>query len=160
MPRYWLLKSEPGDYSITDLERDSRTAWDGIRNYQARNFLRDEVAAGDGVLYYHSSVNPPGVAGTARVVRSGYPDATARDPESPQYDSRASEADPRWYMVDVEFVEAFPDLVPLDALRAEPALEDMLVTRNSRLSVQPVTEAEFRIVQAMGRKGGGAAEPE
>lgn len=150
MARYWLMKSEPGSYSITDLERDGTTSWEGVRNYQARNFMRDDMRVGDGVLFYHSNASPPGVAGIARVARTAYPDPTARDPESHYFDEAASEEDPRWYMVDIEFVERFAELVPLAALRDVPGLEEMLVNRRSRLSIQPVTEREFEIVRGLG----------
>jgi predicted RNA-binding protein with PUA-like domain len=152
MPRYWLLKTEPESYSIEDLQRDGATTWEGVRNYQARNFMRDDMRPGDGVLFYHSNAEPPGVAGIARVTRAGYPDPTARDPDSPYHDPRASDADPRWYMVDVEFVERFPRLVGLARLRATSGLERMLVINKSRLSVQPVTEREFGIVEGLGRR--------
>lgn len=152
MSRCWLMKSEPGTYSIDDLARDGRTQWDGVRNYQARNLMR-EMQAGDRVLFYHSNAKPPGVAGLARVVREAYPDPTARDPESAYYDPKASEADPRWYMVDIEFVERLPRLVPLADIKAAEGLADMVVTKRSRLSVQPVTDEEYRIVCAMGGKG-------
>lgn len=150
--RYWLMKTEPDVYSIDDLERDGTTFWDGVRNYQARNFMRDEMRPGDGVLFYHSNADPPGVAGLAEVVRPGYPDPTARDPASDYYDPKATDADPRWYMVDIRFVEKFPALVPLAVLRDTPGLEAMLVNRKSRLSVQPVTPAEFEIVARLGRR--------
>lgn len=152
MPRYWLFKSEPGSYSIDHLEKDGRTFWNGIRNYQARNLLRDEVGKGDRVLFYHSNTEPPGVAGTAIVVRASYPDPTALDPESRYFDPKASEDDPRWFMVDVEFEKKFPTYVPLGTLKMTPGLEDMVVTTKSRLSVQPVTAAEFRIVEALGEE--------
>jgi predicted RNA-binding protein with PUA-like domain len=153
MPRNWLMKSEPDVYSIEDLRRDGRTSWEGVRNYQARNFMRDDAQPGDNVLYYHSNADPPGVAGVARIARAGYPDRTALDPSSDYYDPRATENDVRWYQVDVEFVEAFPRLVSLDDLRRTPGLEKMLVINKSRLSVQPVTDEEFRIVVALGREG-------
>ena len=150
MARDWVMKSEPGSYSISDLERDGTTSWEGVRNYQARNFMRDDMRVGDGVLFYHSNASPPGVAGIARGARAGYPDPSARDPESPYFDEAASEEDPRWFMVDIEFVERFAELVPLAALRDVPGLEEMLVNRRSRLSVQPVTEREFEIVRGLG----------
>lgn len=153
MPRNWLMKSEPDVYSIHDLRRDGRTSWEGVRNYQARNFMRDDAQPGDNVLFYHSNADPPGVAGLARIARAGYPDRTALDPASDYYDPRATEEDARWVQVDVEFVEAFPRLVSLDQLRGTPGLENMLVINKSRLSVQPVTDEEFRIVAALGRKG-------
>ncbi|HET8656085.1 MAG TPA: EVE domain-containing protein [Longimicrobiaceae bacterium] len=150
MPRYWLMKTEPGAYSIDDLARDGRTSWEGVRNYQARNFMRDEMQVGDGVLFYHSNAEPPGVAGLARVARTGYPDPTARDPQSHYFDPKASAEDPRWFMVDIEFVERFPELVPLSALRDEPSLAQMPLNRKSRLSVQPVTAEEFEVVKKLG----------
>jgi predicted RNA-binding protein with PUA-like domain len=151
MPRYWLLKTEPESYSIDDLERDRRTHWNGIRNYQARNLLRDELKEGDLVLIYHSSADPPGVAGVAEVVRSGYPDDSALDVNSKYFDPKATPDDPRWFMVDVEFRERFKNFVPLSVLKATPGLEDMVVTKKSRLSVQPVKPEEFAIVVALGR---------
>jgi len=151
MPRSWLLKTEPSTYSIDDLQRERRTTWEGIRNYQARNYLRDHFRIGDAVLVYHSNADPPGAAGVARVVREGYPDPTARDPASRYFDEKASEEDPRWFMVDIEFVERFPGIVPLSVLKATPGLENMVVTTKSRLSVQPVTDAEFGIVVDLGR---------
>jgi predicted RNA-binding protein with PUA-like domain len=154
MQRNWLMKSEPGVFSIHDLRRDGQTGWEGVRNYQARNFLRDDASPGDRVLFYHSNANPPGVAGLARIARAGYPDPTARDPGSEYFDPRAGDDDPRWYTVDVEFVEAFPQIVSLDTLRATPGLEKMLVINKSRLSVQPVTDDEFEIVVHLGRAGG------
>lgn len=154
MPRNWLMKSEPEVYSIDDLARDGRTSWEGVRNYQARNFMRDDARPGDPVLFYHSNATPPGVAGLARIARAGYPDPTARDPANEYHDPKATEDDPRWYQVDVEFVEKFPALVSLDDLRAAPGLEKMLVINKSRLSVQPVTDDELAIVTRLGRGKG------
>lgn len=153
MTQHWLIKTEPDVYSIQDLERDRSTAWEGVRNYQARNFMRDRMRPGDPVLFYHSNASPPGVAGMARVARAGYPDATALDADSPYHDAKATAADPRWYCVDVEFVARFPKLVPLALLRETPGLEQMPLLNRSRLSVQPVTEAEFRTVEQLGRTG-------
>jgi predicted RNA-binding protein with PUA-like domain len=151
--RYWLMKCEPGAYSIDDLERDGTTSWEGVRNYQARNFLRDEMKRGDGVLFYASNVEPAGVAGVAEVAREGYPDPFAFDAGHEYYDPKSDAARPTWYMVDVRFVERFPEVVPLAALRATPGLEKMAVLqRGSRLSVQPVTREEFEIVRALGRR--------
>jgi len=155
MPRYWLLKTEPGSYSIDDLARDGRTCWDGVRNYQARNLMRDEMQEGDPVLFYHSSAEPPGVVGLARVVRSGYPDPTARDPGARAFDPKASEEDPRWYMVDVAYEEKFPAVVPLATIRDTLGLQSMPLVNKSRLSVQPVTEEEFGIIVGLGRRGAG-----
>jgi predicted RNA-binding protein with PUA-like domain len=151
MSRCWLMKSEPNTYSIDDLARDGRTYWDGVRNYQARNLMR-EMKVGDRVLYYHSNASPPGVVGLARVVKEAYPDPSARDPESHYYDEKATEEDPRWYMVDIEFVERLPQFVPLADLKDAEGLDDMVVTKRSRLSVQPVTPREFDIVCRMGGK--------
>jgi predicted RNA-binding protein with PUA-like domain len=154
MPRrYWLLKSEPDVYSIEDLERDGTTHWDGVRNHQAKNFMRDEMQIGDRVLFYHSNAKPPGVAGVAEVVREGYPDFTAFDKEDPHYDPKSKKDSPTWFMVDVGFVERFPQVLPLDTLKAVPALEGMLVRRRGmRLSVQPVERKHFDKVVRMARK--------
>ncbi len=141
--RYWLMKSEPGTYSIDDLEADGETSWDGVRNYQARNFMRDDMREGDRVLFYHSNASPPGVVGVAEVCRESYPDHTARDPDSGYHDPKASPEDPRWFMVDIRFVRKLPRIVPLAELKADPALDDMVVTGRSRLSVQPVEKAHF-----------------
>jgi predicted RNA-binding protein with PUA-like domain len=151
MPHYWLIKSEPDVYSIRDLQRDGRTHWEGVRNYQARNYMRDGMKIGDPVLFYHSNADPTGVAGLARVVRAAYPDDTALDPASHYYDPKSTEAEPRWVRVDVEFVEAFPHLVPLSTLRETPSLADMPLLNRSRLSVQPVTESQFETIVGLGR---------
>ena len=152
--QYWLMKSEPDVYSIDDLEADGRTHWDGVRNYQARNFMRDDMEEGDRVLYYHSNTNPPGVVGVAEIVKEGYPDHTARDPDSDYYDEKATDDDPRWYMVDIAFVRKLPRTVPLSEIKDEPALEDMVLVNRSRLSVQPVEEDEFERVLAMAEEEG------
>ena len=143
--RYWLMKSEPSVYSIEDLRQDGTTCWDSIRNYQARNNMR-KMAVGDEVLFYHSQADPPGVAGIARVAREAYPDHTQFDRDHKYFDPKSDEDDPRWWMVDVEFVRAFDDVLPLSAVKDDPALADMVLVRNSRLSVQPVAAAEFRRV--------------
>jgi predicted RNA-binding protein with PUA-like domain len=142
--KLWLMKSEPDVYSIDDLARDRRQSWDGVRNYQARNFMR-EMAVGDLAIFYHSSAKPPGAAGLCRVCREAYPDHTQFDQKSEYYDPKSDAASPRWWMVDVEFVEKFPELVPLQALKDDPKLEGMRVTqKGSRLSVQPVEKAHFK----------------
>ncbi len=153
--RYWLMKSEPDAYSIDDLERDGQTYWDGVRNYQARNFMRDDMRVGDGVLYYHSNCKPPGVVGLARIVREGYPDHTAFDAGDKHYDPKSDPSNPRWFMVDIEFVAGFDEIVPLEALKAESGLGEMVVTKRNRLSVQPVTAGEFEVVRKMGGVGSG-----
>jgi predicted RNA-binding protein with PUA-like domain len=156
--RYWLMKSEPDAYSIDDLARDGVTPWEGVRNYQARNLLRDELRVGDGVLFYHSSTQPPGVAGLAEVVHESYPDRTAFAPASPYFDAKSTPDAPRWFVVDVQFVERFAAVVPLAVLQTTPGLEDMRVTKKGmRLSVQPVTAEEWDIVVALGRAAGSAA---
>ena len=154
MPRkYWLMKCEPGAYAIHDLQRDGVTSWEGVRNYQARNFLRDQMQLGDGVLFYASSADPSGVTGLAEISRAGYPDATAWTKGHVYFDKASTKDQPLWYMVDIKFVEAFPAVVPLDVLKTTKGLEDMVVTRKgSRLSVQPVTKAEFDIVTKLGRR--------
>jgi predicted RNA-binding protein with PUA-like domain len=150
--RYWLMKSEPDVYSIADLERDGVTPWEGVRNYQARNFMRDDMRVGDAVLFYHSNASPSGVAGVARVARKAYPDGTAFDPDSEYYDPKSTADNPRWFLVDVGFVKKFAAVIPLAVLKDTTGLEDMLVTqKGSRLSVQPVTPDEWRIVTALGR---------
>ncbi len=151
MRRYWLMKTEPDVYSIDDLVRDGRGSWDGVRNYQARNHMR-AMRAGDLVLFYHSSTQPPGVAGVARVCREAYADPTQFDPRSDHYDRASDPDDPRWSMVDLEPVEKLPVFVPLTQLRSDAELDGMLVARRGmRLSVQPVEPAHFRRVLALGR---------
>jgi predicted RNA-binding protein with PUA-like domain len=153
--RYWLFKSEPDVFSIDDLARAAKqtTFWNGVRNFQARNLLRDEISVGDGVIFYHSSADPPGAAGLAEVSRAGYPDDTQFDPQSDYYDAGSKPDDPRWFMVDIRFKEKFSRFVPLEELRAAPALKDMvLLRRGSRLSVQPVTSVEWKAIVALGRR--------
>ena len=150
--QYWLMKSEPSDYSIDDLERDGREHWDGVRNYQARNLMRDRMEVGDRVLFYHSNAKPPGVVGIAEVAREAYPDHTQFDPDDPHFDPKSNPDDPRWIMVDVEFVEKLPRLVGLPELRTYPELTDMVLLNRSRLSVQPVTAAEYEFIVARARE--------
>ena len=147
--RYWLMKSEPGVYSIDDLERDSSTLWDGVRNYKARNNMR-AMEVGDEVLYYHSNANPPGVVGIARVCREAYPDPTQFDRRSKYFDAKSTRADPRWWLVDIEFVARLPRLVSLEDVKSDPALAGMELVRYGRLSVQAVTREEFARVKRMG----------
>jgi predicted RNA-binding protein with PUA-like domain len=153
MPRYWLMKSEPSVFSIDDLAaaKEQTTRWDGVRNYQARNLLRHDIAIGDGVLFYHSSADPPAAAGTATVVRAGYPDPTQFDPRDGHFDRDSQRDDPRWFSVDIKFASKFARPVTLPELRATPALKDMvLLRRGSRLSVQPVTAGEWRQIVKLG----------
>ena len=151
--QYWLMKSEPGTYSIDDLERDGTTSWEGVRNYQARNSMRDDMKVGDLVLFHHSSAEPPGVAGIARVVKEAYADPFAFDRSSKYYDAKSKPEEPTWMMVDIGYVERFAEVVSLAELKAEPKLDGMLVTkRGMRISVQPVEKAHFEQVRRMGRK--------
>jgi predicted RNA-binding protein with PUA-like domain len=150
--KFWLMKCEPSAYTINDLERDSTSSWEGVRNYQARNFMRDEMGVGDGVLFYASNADPSGVTGVAEISREAYPDRFARQKGHEYYDAKATAENPIWYMVDIRFVETFPHIVPLETLKATPGLEDMVVTKKgSRLSIQPVTKSEFGIVVKLGR---------
>lgn len=152
--RYWMMKSEPADFSIDDLARVKRAGWTGVRNYQARNYMRDEMAVGDLVLFYHSNGDPPGVAGIARVSRKAYPDPTALDKEDSHHDPKATTENPIWMMVDVEFVEKFERVVSLDTLRKTKGLEELLVLkRGQRLSIMPVEEKHFKIVEKLGKAG-------
>ena len=152
--RYWLMKTEPETFGIADLRRsrDQTTCWDGVRNYQARNLLRDEIQVGDEVLFYHSRVKPMVIPGTAKVVKAGYPDPSQFDKRSKYYDPGSSKDDPRWFVVDVAFVEEFPHPVTRDEMTKMPALKDMMVLkRGARLSVQPVTRKEWDAVRKRGR---------
>ena len=145
--RCWLMKSEPSVYSIDDLQRDGSTSWEGVRNYQARNFMRDDMRLGDDVLFYHSNAKPMGIYGVAEVVREAYPDDTAFDPTSRYHDSKSDPAQPTWLMVDVGYVRTFKTPITLAALKEIPGLEAMMVIRKgSRLSVQPVTPQEWDII--------------
>lgn len=151
--RYWLVKSEPEAYSIEDLERDQTTTWEGVRNYQARNFLRDDFRTGDRVLFYASNTEPPGVVGVAEVAREGYPDPFAFEADHTYFDPKSTREKPTWYTVDLKFVERFKEMVPLADLKATTGLEKMVVCqKGSRLSVQPVTPDEFKIVLRLGRR--------
>jgi len=144
--KLWLMKSEPDVYSIDDLRREGVEPWEGVRNYQARNYMR-EMAAGDLVLFYHSNAKPPGVAGICRIVREAYPDPTQFERKSEYYDPKSKKDDPRWSRVDVEFVEKFDQEISLPTLKDDPALEGMRVTqKGSRLSVQPVDKKHFKHV--------------
>lgn len=144
--RYWLVKSEPECFSIDHLAAAPKqtTFWSGVRNYQARNMLRDDMKPGDRVLYYHSNAEPSAVVGLATVVRPGYPDHTAEEQSDDHYDPKHTKSNPIWYMVDIRFDEKFPRALALEELRGVPALKDMeLLKRGSRLSVQPVRKPEF-----------------
>ena len=147
------MKCEPAAYTILDLQRDGETSWEGVRNYQARNFMRDDMRLGDPMLFYASNADPSGVTGLAAIVRAGYPDQFAWKKGHKYFDDSSDKAKPTWYMVDIAFVEAFKNTIALDTLKTTPGLEKMKVTqKGSRLSVQPVTKAEYDIVVRLGRK--------
>ena len=149
MKRYWLMKSEPSEVSIDDAVEQKVIAWFGVRNYQVRNFMRDLMHVGDGVLFYHSSCAEPGIAGLAEVVSESYPDATQFDPDSPYFDPKATPEQPRWMLVDVKAVRK-TRLVNLAELRAVPELAEMTVLKKgNRLSITPVTSAEWRVIQKL-----------
>lgn len=153
---YWLMKSEPSAFSFEDLRtaKNQTTCWDGVRNYQARNTMRDSMRAGDGVLFYHSNADPPCIPGIAEVVREGYPDHTAFDPKDRHYDPKSRKESPVWYMVDIKFVQAFKGPVTLPMIRTAKGLEKMVLVRpGSRLSVQPVTPREWEIILRLGGIG-------
>ena len=148
---YWLMKTEPSAYSIDDLEREGVTHWEGVRNYQARNFMRDDMRIGDVVLVYHSNINPAGVVGSGRIVREAYPDHFAWNLESKYFDKRSTPAKPLWFMVDVAFAARFSTVVTLQQIKEDPALAGITVAkRGSRLSIQPVQEAHFRHISKLG----------
>lgn len=144
---FWLMKSEPDVFSIDDLERDGTTGWEGVRNYQARNFMRDQMAVGDLVLYYHSNAEPSGLAGLAKVAGPAIADPTQFDKKSEYYDAASKKDDPTWKMVTVAFVEKFPRVVSLAELKAQKALEGMgVLQKGQRLSVMPVSKAHVAVV--------------
>jgi predicted RNA-binding protein with PUA-like domain len=151
--KYWLMKCEPEAYTIADLKRDGATSWEGVRNYQARNFMRDDMQAGDPVLFYASNAEPSGVTGLAAIARAGYPDHLSWKKGHKYFDAASSKEKPLWFMVDIAFEEEFKGTVPLEALKNTPGLENMMVIqKGSRLSIQPVTRAEYDIVVRLGRK--------
>jgi len=150
MVRYWLMKSEPHVYPFSQLVEDGSTHWDGVRNYQARNMMRDDLKLGDMVLFYHSNTKPPHVAGIARVSREGYPDHTSWDPDSKYYDEKSSPDNPRWIMVDIEAIQEM-EKVSLVDIKANPNLDGMpLVQKGQRLSVQPVSKEQYEEICRMG----------
>ena len=151
--RYWLMKCEPAAYTIDDLERDGRTGWEGVRNYQARNFMRDDMREGDAVIFYASNADPSGATGLATIARSGYPDPFAWKKGHKYFAHESTSEKPVWFTVDLTFVERFPGVIPLETLKQTRGLEKMMVTRKgSRLSIQPVTKSEYDIVVRLGRK--------
>lgn len=151
--QYWLMKSEPSVYSIDDLARDGKTMWDGVRNYQARNFMRDSMQAGDLVFYYHSNAEPSGIAGVAKVAGKAYPDPTAFDKKDVHYDPKSKKESPSWYLVDLSFVKKFKRFLALDEIKKVSGLEGMLLLqKGSRLSVQPVSEKHWEILNERGNR--------
>ena len=152
--KYWLFKSEPNAYSFSDLlnEPDRTAEWDGVRNYQARNFMRDEMKVGDGVLFYHSSNAAPAVIGTAQVAREAYPDNSAWEPGSRHYDAKSTPDNPLWYMVDIQAQEELARSITLKEIKENPALQGMmLVRRGMRLSIQPVAREEWDEIVSLGQ---------
>ena len=152
---HWLMKSEPASYSWDDLVRDGSTEWDGVRNYQARNMLRDEFAVGDRAFFHHSSCETPGIYGTIEIVRAGHPDPSQFDRKSKYYDAGSNRDDPRWYQVEVRLLKKFARPVTLEVLRehAGGALKDLVVLRRgNRLSVMPVTTAEWKFIHRLARE--------
>ena len=150
MVSYWLMKSEPHVYSFDDLQNDGSTHWDGVRNYQARNFMRDSMKIGDIVLYYHSNTKPPHIAGIAKVCKEGYPDFTSYEPDSKYFDDKSTPENPRWFMVDIEPVKKFENIISLQDVKDNESLNSMLlVKKGQRLSIQPVAEMEFMEVLSM-----------
>jgi predicted RNA-binding protein with PUA-like domain len=153
--QYWLMKTEPSSYSIQDLAKEKKqtTHWDGVRNYQARNYMRDQMKLGDKVLVYHSNANPPAVAGVATIVRESYPDHTSWDPKDKHYDEKSTAQNPRWFMVDIKLDHIFDETIPLDDLRSIAALKEMeLLRKGSRLSVQPVRKKKFDAILKLATK--------
>ncbi|MEX0684645.1 MAG: EVE domain-containing protein [Balneolales bacterium] len=150
--RFWLMKSEPDEFSIDDLKArpNQATWWEGIRNYQARNFMRDEMKIGDGVLFYHSRTKPLAIVGTMNVASKPYPDSSQFDPKSRYFDPKSPEDNPRWILVDVQLTQKFSNPVLRDVVMETPGLEDMmLIKKGSRLSIQPVTKNEWKIIHEL-----------
>jgi predicted RNA-binding protein with PUA-like domain len=145
--KYWLMKSEPNAYSIDDLQKDKKTHWDGVRNYQARNFMRDEMEMGDKVFFYHSNAEPPGITGIAEVCSKPYPDKTQFDQKSKYYDPKATKEQPRWYLVDIQFKKKLKNMIPLPLIKEQKTLKDMkLIQKGQRLSIQPITKKEWEYI--------------
>lgn len=147
---YWLMKSEPDVYSIDDLQRDGREMWDSIRNYQARNMMRDDMRIGDEIFFYHSNCKVPAIAGISRVASEPYPDPTQFDPDSEYFDPKSDKDDPRWMLVDVEFVNKLPKPITLARIKAHPGLDDMILTRRgNRLSIMPVSKEHWDLILSL-----------
>ncbi len=147
--RYWLMKAEQEAYSVEQWKKDKSIFWDGVRNYTARNFMRDQMKKGDGMFFYYSGGKPSGIVAVGEVVKEGYPDFTAFDPKDIHFDEKSDPSKPTWYMVDVKFGKALKQMLTLDFLKKVPGLQKMALFRLSRLSVQPVTEAEWKIIHRL-----------
>lgn len=147
--QYWLMKSEPGDYSIDDLNRDKVEPWDGVRNYEARNMMRDQMKVGDRAFFYHSNVKPPVIAGEMEICSEPYPDPTQFDPDSKYFDEKSSENNPRWQLVDVKFVRKFDQSVSREELKKDKELLEMQLFKRNRLSITKVTAAEYKKILAL-----------
>ena len=144
---YWLVKTEPETFSWEDLARDKKTVWDGVRNFQVRNMLRDDMRVGDLAFFYHSNCTPPGIVGIVEIVKKGYPDFCAWDPKSKYFDPKSTPQKPLWYMVDVKFVKKFKKMISLEELKANPKLKDLLINRKgNRLSITPITKTEWDVI--------------
>jgi len=153
MTKYWLMKSELDVYPWEKLVEDGETHWDGVRNYQARNIMRDEMKKGDLVLFYHSNCKPPHIAGIARIIRESYPDFTSWDMESKYFDPKSTPESPRWFMVDIKAVRKLDNIVTLKSIKNNKLLNDMVLVNNSRLSIQPVTDKEWDLIINMSSSG-------
>jgi len=150
MPKqYWLMKAEEAVYPIDQWRKDKVTFWDGVRNYTARNFMRDKMRKGDGMFFYYSGGKPSGIVGVGEIVKEGYPDPTAFDPKDIHYDEKSDPSKPTWYMVDVKFKKALKNILSIGLLKEVPGLRNMVLFKQSQLSVQPVTEAEWKLIQRM-----------
>lgn len=153
MTRFWLLKSEPNCFSLDDLKNapNQTTHWDGVRNYQARNFMKNDMQIGDKAFFYHSNCTPPGIVGTMTVVKAAYPDHTAFDPKSEHPDPKSTPENPRWFMVDVQYESTFKHVVSLNQLKLRPELQDMkLLQKGNRLSILPITKEEWTLITKLG----------
>ncbi|OHB25776.1 MAG: EVE domain-containing protein [Parcubacteria group bacterium RIFOXYD2_FULL_52_8] len=148
---HWLMKTDVGDYSIDDLKRDKKTAWVGVRNYQARNYMRDQMQVGDLIFFYHSIADPSGIAGVAKVASKPYPDPTQFDKKSKYYDPKATKEKPIWFLVDIAFVKKFKRFVSLEEIKVNPKLAGIMVAQKGcRLSVQPVSAEHFKVIESLG----------
>ena len=150
--QYWLMKSEPDEFSLDDLKTVKKEAWSGVRNYQARNFMRDDMKKGDLVLFYHSSTRPPGIVGLAEVSKEAFPDDSAFNKKSQYFDPKSNPKKPRWYMVEIKYLKHFKNIITLDELKKEKALKDMIVTqKGNRLSITPVKKSEYDHILKMAK---------